>query len=358
MNGICLKLTSKHVKVIEVIHDTQSMIVYHTKYLEHMQDRFHPESPQRLVAILQKLEESGLMNGYLTPEEASKEDLFLVHTEEYVDFVQNYGEGTIDYDTTLHTETYEIAILSAGGGLLAARKSMEEKKPYFGLIRPPGHHAGSTHGGGFCYFNNIAIAARDLLNKIERVAIIDYDGHHGNGTSDIFQNSKDIVYMSTHQWGIYPGTGRVDFVGEGDGEGHIVNVPFPGRTGDSSYEMAFDELFRPILNQFKPQIILVSFGGDAHYMDPLTGLALSSPGYIRFIERILDASRELCEGRMAMFLEGGYHLQAQAEVVAGTITSFQGKELQMQFTDVMDESCRGKNTIEEAKEVHSSFWKL
>jgi acetoin utilization deacetylase AcuC-like enzyme len=152
------------------------MIIYHPKYLEHMQDAYHPESPQRLDAILKKLESSNLMGGLLTPEAATKEDLVTVHTPEYVEFVQNYGEGVIDYDTTLHTETYEIAILSAGGGLLAARKSVEENKPYFALIRPPGHHATPGNGGGFCYFNNIAIAAKDLLKRMERIAIIDYDG--------------------------------------------------------------------------------------------------------------------------------------------------------------------------------------
>ncbi|MCK4443392.1 MAG: histone deacetylase, partial [Thermoplasmata archaeon] len=152
------------------------MIVYHPKYLEHMQDRWHPESPQRLEAILGKLESSGLMDGYLIPEDATKEEILLVHTPEYVDLVQNYGEGRIDYDTALHTDTYEIAILSAGGGLLATRKSFEEKSPYFVLNRPPGHHAGPGTGGGFCYFNNIAIAAQVLLKDIDRVAILDYDG--------------------------------------------------------------------------------------------------------------------------------------------------------------------------------------
>lgn len=334
------------------------MIIYHPKYLEHMQDPYHPESPQRLDAILKKLESSELMGGCLVPEAATKEDLLSVHTPEYVDYVQNSGEGVIDYDTTLHTETYEIAVLSAGGGLLAARKSVEEKKPYFALIRPPGHHATPGSGGGFCYFNNIAIAAKELLKEMERIAIIDFDGHHGNGSSDIFQNSKDVVYMSTHQWGIYPGTGPANFVGEGDGEGHIINVPFPGGSGDFSFYKAFDELFRPVLNQFKPEMILVSFGGDAHYKDPLTGLALSSFGYTDFMKKIFDAAKELCEGRLAVYLEGGYHLQAQAEVVAGSIAVFQGKELHMQFTDISDQLGRGKDAVEEAKEVHSSYWKL
>lgn len=334
------------------------MIIYHPKYLEHMQDPYHPESPKRLDAILRKLESSELMTGYLIPEEATKDDLLLVHTPEYIEFVQNYGEGAIDYDTTLHTETYEIAILSAGGGLLAARKSAEEKKPYFALIRPPGHHATPGNGGGFCYFNNIAIAAKDLLKTMKRVAILDYDGHHGNGTSDIFQNSEEVVYMSTHQWGIYPGTGATSFVGEGSGEGHIVNVPFPGGSGDFSFYKAFDELFLPILNQFKPEMILVSFGGDAHYKDPLTGLVLSSFGYVDFIKKIFDAAKKLCGGRMAVYLEGGYHLQALAEVVAGSIAVFQDKEIHMQYTEISDQLGRGNESVEKAKEVHSSYWDL
>jgi acetoin utilization deacetylase AcuC-like enzyme len=334
------------------------MIVYHPKYLEHILDRFHPESPQRLEAILRKLEESGLMDGYLVPEDASREEILLVHTPEYVDLIQNYGEGRIDYDTALHTETYEIAVLSVGGGLLAARRSFEEKKPYIVLNRPPGHHAGPGMGGGFCYFNNVAIAAKVLLQDIDRVAILDYDGHHGNGTSDVFQNSKDVVYMSTHQRGIFPGTGAANFVGEGEGEGHIVNVPFPGGSGDMSYHQAFDELFHPVLNQFKPDMILLSFGGDSHYRDPLTGLALSSPGYVDLINKTLDAARQLCEGRFAVYLEGGYDLEALAEVVAGMVALFRDKELHMRFIDIADTTGIGRDAIEAAKESHSSYWKL
>jgi acetoin utilization deacetylase AcuC-like enzyme len=334
------------------------MIVYHPKYLEHIQDQFHPESPQRLVAVMQKLEECGLMDGYIVPEDASKDEILLVHTPEYVDLVENYGEGRIDYDTSLHVETYEIAMLSAGGGIMAARRSFDEKKPYFVLNRPPGHHAGPGMGGGFCYFNNIAIAARVLLKDIDRVAILDYDGHHGNGTSDVFQNSKDVVYMSAHQRGIFPGTGAAEYVGEAEGEGHIINVPFPGGSGDMSYQMAFDELFHPILKQFKPEMILLSFGGDSHYRDPLTGLALSSFGYVDLIKKTLEATEDLCGGRFAIFLEGGYDLEALAEVVAGIIALFQGKELPMIFNDITDTTGIGKDAIEAAIKSHSSYWKL
>jgi acetoin utilization deacetylase AcuC-like enzyme len=334
------------------------MIVYHPKYLEHIQDQFHPESPQRLVAVMQKLEDCGLMDGYVVPEDASKDEILLVHTPEYVDLVENYGEGRIDYDTSLHAETYEIAVLSAGGGLMAARKSFDEKKPYFVLNRPPGHHAGPGMGGGFCYFNNIAIAARVLLKEIDRVAILDYDGHHGNGTSDVFQSSKDVVYMSAHQRGIFPGTGAAEYVGEDEGEGHIINVPFPGGSGDMSYQMAFDELFHPILEQFRPEMILLSFGGDSHYRDPLTGLALSSFGYVDLIKKTLEAAKELCGGRFAIFLEGGYDLEALAEVVAGIIALFQGKEIPMNFNDITDTTGNGRDAVEAATESHSSYWKL
>ncbi len=334
------------------------MIVYHPKYLEHMQDRWHPESPQRLMAILAKLEGLELMTGYLMPEGATREEIMLVHTPEYVDLVQNYGEGRIDYDTALHTETYEIAVLSAGGGLLAARKSFEEKRPFFALTRPPGHHAGPSMGGGFCYFNNIAIATEVMLRDIDRVAILDYDGHHGNGTSDIFQERKEVVYMSTHQRGIFPGTGAAGFVGEGDGKGHIVNVPFPGGSGDTSFHMAFDELFHPILKQFKPQMILLSFGGDSHYRDPLTGLGLSSFGYVDLIKKTYDAAKDLCGGRFTVFLEGGYDLEALAEVVAGTVAMFQGKEIPMDFIDILDTNGIGKDAVQAAKEAHSSYWDL
>lgn len=334
------------------------MIIYHPRYLEHVLERFHPESPQRLTSILHKLEETDLLNGYLEPEPASKEEVQLVHSPEYVDMIQNYGEGRLDYDTALHPETYEIAILSAGGGLMAARRSLEEKRPYIVFNRPPGHHAGPAMGGGFCFFNNVAIAARVLLKEVNRIAILDYDGHHGNGTSDVFQDSKDVVYISTHQRGIFPGTGSANYVGEGEGEGHIVNVPFSGGSGDRSFHMAYDEIINPILNQFKPDMILLSYGGDSHYRDPLTGLALSSLGYVDLIRKTYGAAKELCDGRFAVFLEGGYDLEALAEVSAGIVALFRDREIPMNFIDIVDKDGFGKDAVKAAKEAHSSYWSL
>ncbi len=326
--------------------------------MNHYQDSYHPESPQRLTAILSRLEEERLYKDILSPEPASMTDLKKVHTKEHVDFIRSVGEGRIDMDTVSHEETFDIALLAAGGGMLAAEKSYTERKPALGLLRPPGHHAGTDYCGGFCYFNNIAIATQTLRKDVKKVAIIDIDVHHGNGTSDIFSKRSDVLYISTHQWGIFPGTGPYNYVGEGEGKGFTVNLPFPSRTGDTTYEAAWEEVVKPVLLQYKPEAILVSIGADAHYMDPLATLTWSSLGYISFADNLIKTAKKLCEGRISFFLEGGYHIGAQADIIAGIVGKFHDVQTPVIFKEIYDLDVIGKVTIENVKEVQASYWKL
>ncbi|MFA5772689.1 MAG: histone deacetylase [Thermoplasmata archaeon] len=333
-------------------------IIYHPIYLKHQQSPMHPESPQRLERIVERLKSENLFNNVLKPEKASEEEIALVHSLQYIDKIKNFGDGYYDPDTYVRKETFEIASVAVGGGILAAEESWKTSNPSFALLRPPGHHACPSRAMGFCYFNNIAIAAKKMLSKTKKVAIIDIDFHHGNGTSDIFYASKDVLYISTHEYGAYPGTGAANSVGSGEGEGYTVNVPFTYGCGDASFKMAFDEIMKPIVTQFEPGIILVSFGGDAHYADTLGSLALSSPGYISLSKDILKLSKEICKGRTAFYLEGGYNVDALAEVVTGTIASFDNKEIKLKYTDNADTDGNGKKIVSIVKEVQKKYWRL
>lgn len=334
------------------------VLFYAPECLQHVNVPGHVEGPQRIEAIVRKLAALGLALDSKIPQPATREQIEAAHTKEYVDLVETFGEGYLDTDTAIHESTHLYARLAAGTGITAALASEHEERPSFALVRPPGHHAGPGYGGGFCYFNNVAIAAFALLEHLPRVAILDLDAHHGNGTQDIFAARRDVLYLSIHQYGIFPGTGPAEDVGEGKGTGYTVNVPLPSRSGDATYVLAFDELIGPIVQQFLPGAILVSFGVDAHYKDPLTDLRLSSPGYVSLVERTLDLARSSAHGRIAFVLEGGYHLPSLAEVVAGTCAAFRKEAVHLQFGEVTDSSGRGRDAVRNARRIHGKFWRL
>lgn len=261
-------------------------------------------------------------------------------------------------DTLVRPDTYEIAALSAECGVDAVKYSREKGKPAFALTRPPGHHAGPDYGMGFCYFNNISIAAEHLLNTGDQsIAIVDFDVHHGNGTEDVFGNRADVLYISTHQAGIFPGTGSVDFLGNDDGKGFTINIPLPSGCGDSTFHSAYSKVITPIVRQFRPDAILVSFGVDGHYRDPLASLSLSSNGHLAMAKELLLLSKE-CGNRITFFLEGGYDVPALSEVVAATVGEFIGVEVPLEFTDITDKHCLGRSAVERCSKNASEYWSL
>lgn len=325
-------------------------IVYHEKYLEHVQHFGHPECPERLMAITKALAKQGLFEGVIKPEKVEEKEILGVHTPEYISFISGIGEGIIDMDTSSHPETYEIALLAAGGALTAGKIAIDEGRS-IALVRPPGHHAGKDFGGGFCYINNAAVCAKAMLEKCKRVAIVDIDGHHGNGTQDIFYSSPDVLYISTHQLEIYPGTGHLSLVGEKEGEGYNINIPFFSECGDASYIAAMDELILPILDAFKPGLVIVSLGVDSHTLDPLTGLEVSTKGYLEML-------KALFKYKTMFLLEGGYDLDALADVFCALVSEIMGREYTIKYTDSIDVDCRGRERIEAAKKLLSKYWKL
>ena len=334
------------------------VIVYDPRFLDHVPSPFHVERADRLRAIVDRLKQERLFDDVVRPSPASIADLRRVHREAYLDHFEHLGEGLLDPETAVHPETFEIARLSAGAVLQATQTAVREGRPALALVRPPGHHAGPDYGGGFCYLNNIAVAAADQVAGGRRVAILDFDAHHGNGTRDVFADQASILYVSTHEYGIYPGTGPAEDVGEGEGRGFTVNVPFGAGCGDASYRAAFDSVIRPIVEQFRPDALLMSLGVDAHYRDPLTSLTLSSPAYVDLIDRSTDLARSVCGNRLAVALEGGYHLEALAEVIAGGIARWDGRAVDLVLTDVLDEAGRGHEAVERTVRAHRAFWNL
>jgi len=305
--------------------------VYHPIYLEHTLWG-HPENRQRLEAIMGLLKEREMLSRLkaIEPKPVSMGLLEKVHNPHYIKLVREMAEsggGHLDMDTYLGKRSYEAALMAAGGTVEAVRAVLEgEVDNAFALVRPPGHHALPSRGMGFCLFNNVAIAARYALGTVERVLIVDFDVHHGNGTERIFYNESDVLYFSTHQYPHYPGTGYITDIGEGEGKGYTVNVPMAGWVGDEGYRRIFEEVLWPIARRYRPGLMLVSAGFDAHWADPLASMLLSITGYAR-LARILKAiADELCDGRIVFVLEGGYKLEVLSHCVLNVFHVLMGED--------------------------------
>ncbi|MDM7998747.1 MAG: histone deacetylase [Dehalococcoidia bacterium] len=306
-------------------------LVYDPIYLGH-DTGDHIENGRRLERILEVLGNSGIRQQLvgIAPDPAPLEDLLLVHSAQHVARVDRYsaeGGGWLDGDTVTSPESYEAAIYAVGGTAKAVDKVIRgEIESAFALVRPPGHHATRTEAMGFCLFNNVAIAAKLALQKhgLERVLIVDFDVHHGNGTQDIFYDEPRVLYLSTHQWPLYPGTGRVEDTGVAGGRGYTVNIPLPPWCGDREYLLSFEKIVVPVARRYRPQIILASAGYDAHWADNISSMQVTVGGYARIAAILKQLAAELCQGRLVLALEGGYHLQALAHSVKATIEVLMG----------------------------------
>ncbi len=298
-------------------------IVADERYLNHETGE-HVETPDRLRAIHRMLDETGLRKKLLSipPRFAIKEEIAINHDPSYMERLSKMGESNLDADTVLSARSFETALLAVGGGLNLVDAVLKgEVESGFALLRPPGHHAERERGMGFCLFNNIAIAARHLINahRLKRIAIVDWDLHHGNGTEHSFYGEKEVLYLSIHQHPCYPGTGSFHDIGEGEGEGFNINLPISAGVGDDGYIKAFQNLFLPIMRAYEPEIILISAGFDSHLLDPLGGMEVSATGFGEMTRLLAEAADELCNGRSAFFLEGGYSLKGLSESVKAVI---------------------------------------
>jgi len=287
----------------------------------------HPERPERVERIKKGLQDIQLWDRFpkLDPVQVPEDVLESVHTPTYLQTLEESSSRArnLDMDTYTTQESWPLALQAAGGGLAVTRRVwMDEADVGFALTRPPGHHATSSRGMGFCLLNNIALAAEDAVRHqgAERVAIVDVDLHHGNGTQDIFYDRGDVFYLSTHQSPFYPGTGNMTETGTGEGEGKTLNIPLPAGTGDDAFQVIQEDILLPVLDRFQPQMLLISYGFDTHWRDPLGGLQLSAARIAKLISALHQFSRRACQGRFIVFLEGGYDLEAGC-VCAQTIVS-------------------------------------
>ena len=322
----------------------------------HVNDFAGVESPKRFPAALagvERAEQSGVFVERRPCSPAEREALTAVHDQAYLDHLREMsaaGGGYLSLDTAVGAGSWEAASLASGAACLAV-ESVLAGETAFAVARPPGHHAGRDYGMGFCLTNHGAVAAGHALSRgLERVAILDWDVHHGNGTQDIFYRDARVLYLSAHQSPFYPGTGKTGEVGEGEGLGFTVNVPLPAGSGEDFYAAAFAGVFLPVLREFGPGVILVSAGFDAHADDLLGGMALTSDSFGRFAALISDLSREVGAAPPAFVLEGGYNLDALTESIAATIQGVGEKAPHWDYAG-------GSRHIQKSREALAPFWR-
>ncbi|VVB89379.1 Histone deacetylase domain protein [uncultured archaeon] len=335
-------------------------IIYHSDYLKH-DTGLHPENKERLISIVSHLKKTGMLDRLemIKPGKAEPKELEYIHHRDYIEKVRLSSEMELqlDPDTILSKDSYDVAMLAAGGAITAVDAVLDTVENSFALVRPPGHHALPGKGMGFCIFNNVAIAARHAQKKgMKRVLIVDWDVHHGNGTQEAFYDDPSVLYFSTHQYPYYPGTGWMDEVGKGEGMGFNINVPLPAGTDDSGFIAAFEEILLPASLEFAPDMVLVSAGFDASANDGLAGMNMTCEGFAVLASIVRSVAMESCGGRLAAVLEGGYNTELLSRSVASVLDVFMGKEPQLRGQSTSDTKVRKR--LDEVKKIQSQFWHI
>jgi acetoin utilization deacetylase AcuC-like enzyme len=336
-------------------------VVIDPRYLEHDTGAGHPERPERIAVLLPMLDAPAPGLRMVPARVASGDEIALVHDGAYVEEVaatQHKHWFAFDADTPTSPRSYATACLAAGGFLALLDAVMAEHIANgFAFVRPPGHHAERHRAMGFCLFNNVAVGAEYLRRRygLQRILIVDWDLHHGNGTQHLFESDPGILYISTHQYPYYPGTGAIEEVGRGEGEGYTVNLALPAGCGDAEYGEAFTRIVAPIAQQYAPQFVLISAGFDAHARDPLGGMQVTEQGFQSMARTLLEIAQAHAGGRCAAILEGGYDVSAIRSSSLHVLAELQGHRDPLPSPAVASQA---SELIDYIRKVQSRFWKL
>ena len=337
-------------------------IVLDKLYVDHDNGMGHPESQERILAIVDMLKFTKLFDEVvrIEPRDATKEEITLVHTPEHYDNIastKGRPKVFLDADTSTCPVSFDAALRAAGGMISAIDSVLSgEVDRAFPLVRPPGHHAEADRAMGFCLFNNVAVGAAYLteVKGLERVLVIDWDIHHGNGTQHIFYDTSKVLYFSTHQYPFYPGTGAAEEVGSGEGKGYTVNVPMEPGMGDDEFIRIFEEILKPIIDQYKPEFILVSAGFDIYFEDPLGGMKVSPEGFAKLTRLLTDEADKICDGKIVFLLEGGYNLDGlwiSTKEVIEELLDKKKTEYKLSVSETNADSL-----IDKIKKIYSDYW--
>jgi len=339
------------------------ILISSERFAEHQTPPGHPERPERaevMDAVAAGWREAG--GEVVAPREASREQLLRVHDADYVRRISetNGIAVALDPDTYTSPESWEVALLAAGAAVDAVERVMGgSHQRAIALVRPPGHHAERDRAMGFCLFNNVAVAAAHARTLgARRVAIVDYDVHHGNGTEHIFSDDPDVLYVSTHQYPYYPGTGAANDTGTGAGAGFTVNVPIEAGAVDEDYALVFTSIVVPVVRQFAPDLLLVSAGFDAHERDPLAGMRLTTPAFAAMTLELRAVAEECSAGRLALVTEGGYDLHALGASLGGVVQALASPPLPPEWPSTGRDPSRGRAALEVVRPALAPFWKL
>ena len=340
------------------------ILVSSHRFTEHQTPPGHPERPERaqvMEAVAGRWRAGG--GEVVAPREATHEQLARVQDIHYIQRIADLRDKSValDPDTYTSPESYEIALLAAGAAIDAVERTMGEQHHYtLAMMRPPGHHAEHAHAMGFCLFNNVAVAAAHARHALgaRRVAVVDYDVHHGNGTQHMFDHDPTVLYVSTHQYPYYPGTGASEEIGTGPGEGFTVNLPLESGGTDADFEYVFDRVALPVLRQFSPDLILVSAGFDAHQRDPLATMRATEPGFAAMTMALRRVADECCKGRMALVTEGGYDLRALEGSLDAVVQTLSGAATAPKWPAAGADTRRGNASADAAIRALGKRWTL